>query len=61
MDLNDSIKFIRQQANQARYMNEVKLNVMLTTWEASMGFTKSVHTLDLITTTNKYRAMGVIK
>lgn len=61
MDANESIEWIRQQAGQSRYMSEVWLNVQLTTWEASMGFTESVHTLDLVTTTEKYRAMGVIK
>lgn len=61
MNVDESIEWIRQRAGQAKFMNEVWLNVQLTTWEASMGFTESVHTLDLITTTNKYRAMGVIK
>lgn len=61
MDVNESIEWIRQQAGQARYMNEVWLNVQLSTWEVSMGFTESAHTLDLVTTTEKYRAMGVIK
>ena len=61
MDVNESIEWIRQRAGQAKFMNEVWLNVQLTTWEASMGFTESAHTLDLVTTTEKYRAMGVIK
>ena len=49
---------IRHAANRARFMNEVKLNVMLTTWEAGMGI--NAHTLDLVDTTEKYRAMGAI-
>jgi hypothetical protein len=55
------VRQIQMQADIARYMNEVKLNVMLTTWESQMGFTESAHSLDLVTTTNKYRMMGVIQ
>lgn len=62
MDLNESIEWIRQQAGQARYMNEVWLNVQLSTWQAGMGLSpQQGHTLDLAVTTQKYRAMGVIK
>jgi len=55
------IDWIRQRGAQAMYANEVWLNVQLSTWEHSMGFTESAHTLDLVTTTEKYRQMGVIQ
>lgn len=61
MDLNESIEWIRQRANEARFQNEVWLNVQLTTWCANMGMTEAPHSLDLVETTAKYRAMGVIK
>ena len=51
---------IQRLADQSRFMLEVWLNVQLTTWQDSMGLTEG-HSLDLVTTTEKYRAMGVIK
>jgi hypothetical protein len=51
---------IQRMGAEARFMNEIKLNVLLTTWEAGMGM-ESVHTLDTVTTTDKYRMMGVIQ
>lgn len=59
--VEDHIDWMKSHGAQIRYLNEVKLNVMLTTWERSMGFEKSVHSLDLMTTTDKYRKMGVIQ
>lgn len=61
MDLNESIEWIRQQAGRAKFANEIWLNVQLSTWESSMGFTESAHSLDLVATTAKYREMGVIQ
>lgn len=58
--VNDHLDWIRQHAAQARFMNEIKLNVMLTTMQHDLGLS-NVHSLDVVTTTNKYRAMGVIK
>lgn len=59
--VDDHIEWMRNKAGSLRYANEIWLNVKLSTWEHSMGFTKSVHTLDLDTTTEKYRALGFIQ
>lgn len=61
MNLNESLEWIRLTANRHRFLAEVKLNVMLTTWEAGYGFDRPVHTMDVVTTTNKFRQMGVIQ
>lgn len=51
---------LRMQAGQARYLNEMWLNVQLTTWE-HYDLGTSVHTLDAVTTAEKFRMMGVIQ
>ena len=56
----DDIEWIKRVADQNRFLLEVKMNVMFTTWEHSLGLAPS-HSLDLAKTTNKFRAMGAIK
>lgn len=54
------ISEVRKVADVSRYMLEVSLNVMLTSLCHTLGM-EAVHSLDLVDTTNKYRAMGVIQ
>lgn len=58
--LEDHLKWIKSEADVSRYLNEVKLNAMLTTFEARIGLKDHAHTLDIVTTTEKFRKMGVI-
>lgn len=60
MDVNESIEWIRQQAGVARYLNEVKLNVQMTSWAVHAGLGAAL-TMDLVKTTEKFRAMGAIQ
>lgn len=43
-----------------QFGNEIWLNVQLTNLSARLGFTEAVHNLDVVTTTEKYRAKGWI-
>lgn len=55
-------EYIKRLADQTRYMNEVKLNVMVTTMvHYDLPWLKDAPITDLQDITAKYRAQGVIK
>lgn len=58
--LEDHLNWIKREADVTRYLNEVKLNVMLSTFESRIGLKTHAHTLDIVTTNEKFRKMGVI-
>jgi cell division protein ZapA (FtsZ GTPase activity inhibitor) len=55
-------EYIKQIADQSRYMNEVKLNVMFATMVYyDLPWLKDAPITDLVDITSKYRAAGIIK
>ena len=51
---------IRGMGQVLQYAQEIWLNVQLTGLCARLGFDRPVHNLDVVTTTEKYRAKGWI-
>lgn len=59
--VEDHINWICREADVSRYMNEVKLNVQVTTMAHYMGLVGFSTNHDLVDVTNKYRDLGVIQ
>lgn len=59
--LEDSLASVRLDADRSRFLVEVKINVIFATMRGNLGLPPHPDSVDLQTTTAKYRAMGAIQ